>query len=202
MPEQGRAPMKKTGGTAAGLAVVLALLLVLLPGQAQYQARASSSDTTSRAALAGMSVLDRLVHAPGGFFSLVSATGDNSTVTEPDISVSPAAIDFGTVVVGTSSPAQTVTITNSGTANLTIGTANISGDSAAEFHIESDNASQQTLAPSVNATIQIVFSPVSGGTKSATLSIPSNDPDQPTASVSLSGVGAIPPAPPPAPSPP
>jgi len=45
----------------------------------------------------------------------------------PDISVSPASIDFGSVPSGSSSSPQTVTITNDGTADLLICTISKAG---------------------------------------------------------------------------
>ncbi|MBA7691403.1 hypothetical protein ES703_99946 [subsurface metagenome] len=127
----------------------------------------------------------------------VLAVGTYGTVlhyaTEPDITVSPLVLNFGSVVVGSSSSAvPTVVVSNDGTANLTIGTANITGPDAALFSIISDNASSRSLAPGASAPIRLLFSATSPGSKSATLSIPSDDPDEPRVSVALRGNGAAP----------
>ncbi len=112
----------------------------------------------------------------------------------PDITVSPSSINFGSVKIGSSSSAQ-VTVTNDGAADLVIGTITIGGTNADQFSIQNDDCSEQTLAPGASATLGVVFSPTSTGDKSATLSIPSDDPDEATVNVSLSGTGVIPPSP-------
>jgi hypothetical protein len=104
------------------------------------------------------------------------------------ISVSPSSHNFGSVVIGGSST-QTFTITNTGTANLIIGT--ITSTNPAEFSIQNDNCSGQTLAPSSSCTFQAVFSPaLPAGGKSASLSIPSNASGSPTL-VPLTGTGTV-----------
>jgi len=109
----------------------------------------------------------------------------------PDIDVDPTYIDFGSVALNLASANETVTITNVGTANLTIGTIYISGSDANQFDISSDNASSQTLVPGASANVSVQFMPTSTGSKSAYLGIPSNDPYQTTATVTLDGKGTI-----------
>ena len=120
----------------------------------------------------------------GGIYdAFVTKLGD------PYITVTPASMDFGPVVVTSSSAPQTVTVSNIGTDNLTIGTIDIIGADASQFSKQNDNVSGQTLAPGASATLEVAFSPTSIGTKTATLSIPSNDPDDATVNVALSGTG-------------
>jgi len=107
----------------------------------------------------------------------------------PDISVSPPSKNFGNVTVDSSSSPQTFTVSNDGTANLVIGTVTLTGTNANQFSKQNDLCSGQTIAPGSSKTLKVVFSPTSTGSKSATLNIPSNDPDQPTVTVSLSGSG-------------
>lgn len=113
----------------------------------------------------------------------------------PDITFNPSSRDFGWVVVGASSAAQTITITNSGNADLVIGNITKSGANAAEFTIKNNSASNQTVVPGNSVSLQVVFSPASVNGKSATLSIPSNDPNEATVNVALSGTGRLPPVP-------
>lgn len=89
---------------------------------------------------------------------------------------------------------------NVGYADLVVGTISITGTNANQFTIQNDNVSNETIIPGGSATLQVVFTPTSTGAKSATLNIPSNDPDEATVLVSLSGSGAaegavIPPTP-------
>jgi hypothetical protein len=106
----------------------------------------------------------------------------------PGISASPDSKDFGTVNPGSSSSAETFTITNTGTNNLYINTITITGTNADQFGIVdgADNCSGQTIAPSGTCTVQTVFSPTAGGSKSSSLSIPSNASGSPTG-INLSG---------------
>jgi hypothetical protein len=109
----------------------------------------------------------------------------------PDITISPSNHDFQQVIVGDQS-AQTLTITNSGIANLFIDMINLTGDNASEFVVQQDDCSGYSLIPSSNCTFQVIFSPASAGTKTAAISITSNDPDENPATVGLTGTGLFP----------
>ena len=108
---------------------------------------------------------------------------------EPEISVSPTWLDLGRAIVGSLSVAQTVTVLNQGSADLHIGTIYIDGMDAGQFPIRNDNCSGETIPPGGSATLEVVFNPTSTGGKFAGLSIPSDDPNEATVVVDLSGVG-------------
>ncbi len=110
----------------------------------------------------------------------------------PDISVLPMSHNFGSVTVGSTSSAQTFTISNTGTADLDIGTIALTGTNAFEFSKRNDTCSGQTVASNGNCTFDVVFSPTSAGAKSANLVIPSNDYEKPIVNVSLIGTGVLP----------
>ena len=120
----------------------------------------------------------------------VSVSGTGTTDPVQDISVLPTEVSFN-VSVGSSSPAQTVTIENIGTGDLSINTITITGTDSSEFSIQNDNCSGQTLTSSGNCTVEVIFSPASSGEKSASLTIPSDDPDTSSAEVSLTGNPSI-----------
>jgi hypothetical protein len=103
----------------------------------------------------------------------------------PTISVSPTSINFGSVRVGRTS-ASSVTISNKGTATLTINSITMTGQSASSFTQTNNCAS---LAANKSCTAQVTFKPSSTGSKSASLSISSNDSAHSPVSVSLSGTG-------------
>lgn len=121
--------------------------------------------------------------APNNTNLTVSLTG---TGTQANIGVSPTSKAYGTVSVGATS-AQTFTVTNSGTATLTIGTVAVGGTNASEFVKGTDTCNGQTLAASGTCTIDVTFTPSSAGSKSATLTIPSDDADTPSLDVALTG---------------
>ncbi len=101
----------------------------------------------------------------------------------PDITVSPHNLSFGDVHVGETATAN-VTITNTGTNTLRVTRAAISGPNASSFSIAGDGV---PIRPGESQRVAVTFAPTSQGTKRATLSIASNDPDQPTVSVALRG---------------
>ena len=111
------------------------------------------------------------------------------TIPKPDISVNPTSHDFGSLDVGDTSQAQTFTLTNSGNVDLVIGILSITGRDSSDFIIHNDSCSAQTIAPFGTCMVDVVFSPTSGGSKSASLSIQSNDPNTPTLNIPLSGTG-------------
>jgi hypothetical protein len=101
----------------------------------------------------------------------------------PDISVSPGSLDFGSVKPG-KKVTKTLKITNNGTGDLVI---TLSGLEDTDFSIQ--GSSSVTIKAKKSYTMKVLFRPTSGGLKTATLEIHSNDPDTPTIDISLSGTG-------------
>ena len=94
---------------------------------------------------------------------------------------------FGTVTQGNTSD-QTVTVTNSGTIGLVIGTISPPA-SLFSIPILTDKCSNQPIAPSGSCTLIVRFTPTSPGTVSDSFDIPSNDPNAPTVTLITSGTG-------------
>lgn len=118
-------------------------------------------------------------------------TNGQITVATSDISVSPLALHFGGVKVGTSSPPLTVTVSNSisATANLVVNQIKIEGLNAPEFSQSNDCTS---VPPGGSCNVGVAMTPLDVGPKAATLRILSSDPDQSTIDVELDGSGGIP----------
>lgn len=115
-----------------------------------------------------------------------------STPMPPDIMIAGSPVAFGVqfIEVGPSAP-QTVTVMNAGAGNLLFtgpGFA-ITGTDAADFSF-SPAPSTNTITPAGMRDVNIIFDPATSGAKSATLEITTNDPDQPTVLVPITGVGA------------
>jgi hypothetical protein len=110
-------------------------------------------------------------------------------VGSPTVSLSPNMLVFGTEAVGTTSPPQMVTLTNSGTAALNIQMVAISGGS--DFVIESGTtcANGSSLATGSSCVIQVAFSPTTPGQKSAAVTITDNAGDSPR-QISLAGTSS------------
>jgi hypothetical protein len=117
----------------------------------------------------------------------VSASISGTGVNPPLASVSPSALSFGNVVVGTESPAQTVTVSNTGGSTLHINSLLVTGDPDF-FTLTNNCVGGSGVAPGGTCSAQVVFFPHSAGTGSATLTIGSDAINNPV-SVSLSGAG-------------
>jgi hypothetical protein len=89
---------------------------------------------------------------------------------------------FGAQLAGTTSDPQTVTLSNTGTATLTISSITASGDFSA-----SDTCGTSLVAGS-NCPISVTFHPTAGGSRTGTLTITDNAFDSPQ-HVALSGTG-------------
>ena len=101
----------------------------------------------------------------------------------PVIQVSPASINFGDVAVGQSLQ-RAVTITNAGTANLTILEFTSSNPRFA-----ASVALPLTLSPGATRDLFVNFQPTNAAVESGTLTIRSNDAATPQATVTLAGRG-------------
>lgn len=114
----------------------------------------------------------------------VLLTGTPNSGGAPEITVTGSG-DFGNVSVGNSST-KTITVTNDGNADLNVGS--LSG-LASPFSLSSDNCSNTTVAAGNSCNAVVQFSPGSATSYSDTLNIPSNDSDEATSTVSVSGNG-------------
>ena len=86
------------------------------------------------------------------------------------------------------SAAQVLTLTNTGSATLSMSSCSIVGDNARDF-VYDDSAMSRNLAPGSSTTLKVAFKPPSLDLFTATLQIASNDPDQPVMSITLRGLG-------------
>ncbi|WP_298269791.1 choice-of-anchor D domain-containing protein [Geobacter sp.] len=110
----------------------------------------------------------------------------------PTISIAPTADSFGNGYVNATSSSHTFTISNTGSANLVIGSITFTGTNPAEFKMTTDSCSGKTLSSAASCTVQVTFSPISTGAKSAIISIPSNDTNTAILNVSVDGTGVLP----------
>lgn len=111
----------------------------------------------------------------------MTATASNP---QPQLVVSPAAVDFGTVTVGTKAT-SVLTLSNNGSADLTISLLTLTGS---EFGI-SGIATPKTISAGQSVPVTLSYSPTAASVSAGSLTITSNDPTTPTAVVSLSGTG-------------
>ncbi len=108
----------------------------------------------------------------------------SGTGIEPTISVSTTTLAFGNQRINTTSTAQTVTLTNTGTAAL-----NISGDSAPAGYLVTPPASFPiAVLPGGKAIFTVQFAPTASGPANGNLAITSDAASSPT-QVALTGTG-------------
>ncbi|CAG7643904.1 choice-of-anchor D domain-containing protein [Actinacidiphila bryophytorum] len=120
----------------------------------------------SAAQLSGLSVY------PAGGTNPSSAT----------LAVSPSSLTFAAQAPGTTSSAQNLTVTNTGSAAASIGSVSASGD------FSQTNTCGSSLAAGAACTVAVKFAPTASGTRTGTLTITSNATDSPT-TVALTGTG-------------
>jgi centrosomal CEP192-like protein/HYDIN/CFA65/VesB family protein len=117
----------------------------------------------------------------GGSPQVLSLSGVGG-VAGPNCTLSQTSSSFGNEAIGTSSPAQSISLSNYGTA--TLGIAGI----AASTNFAQTNTCNSTLSSGANCTIDVTFAPSQGGNLTATISVTDNAPDSPH-TVALSGTG-------------
>src|SRR3989442_712668 len=119
----------------------------------------------------------------------------------PAVTLAPPNLAFGTQRVSTSSPAQTVTLTNSGTATLSIATVALGGANAGDFAIAAGTTCTNgaTVVAGASCVLNLTFTPTAASARTATVSITDDAAGSPQ-SVSLTGTGVTPPTATPSPT--
>jgi IPT/TIG domain/Abnormal spindle-like microcephaly-assoc'd, ASPM-SPD-2-Hydin/Fibronectin type III domain len=107
-------------------------------------------------------------------------------VRTPVVSLGSTSLNFGSVTTGTSSSSQPVTLTNTGSAVLTISSIAILNGNTGDF--SQTNNCGSTLAPNGACTINVSFAPTDTGARGASVAINDNSPGSPQM-ISLSGTG-------------
>jgi Abnormal spindle-like microcephaly-assoc'd, ASPM-SPD-2-Hydin len=135
-----------------------------------------------------------IAHNATGSPSSVSLSGTGASAPTPAVSLSSGTIALGSVQVGATSAAQSVTLTNTGTAALTISGITLGGTNAGDF-ARTGTCAAGSVAAGASCTLTATFTPTAAGARAASISVASNAPNSPHA-VNLSGTGTA--APPPA----
>jgi len=133
--------------------------------------------TASGTRSAALAITDNAAGSP----QKVTLTGIGTTA-----KLSPSSLNFGTVAIGSASPAQTVTLTNVGTTTLSITGIAITGTNSGNF--AQTHTCGSSLAAGARCSISVTFKPTVSGTRTAALSITDNAAGSPQ-HVPLSGIG-------------
>ncbi len=141
--------------------------------------------------------------APGGAYSgTLTVTANVPVIGSPlplsgvglvptfTATVTPTTLSFGTWATTTTSPAQTLTVTNTGNGALTGGTFTFGGGTPAGFaRATTAGTCGATLAVGASCTYNVVFSPTTVATYARTLTVAYTGATVTPASVTLSGTG-------------
>lgn len=165
--------------------------ILLGNGDGTFQAHADSPTSSTPSAIV-TGDFDR----DGKLDVAVSNTGANtvSFLTQvgsgnvPAVTLSPTSLTFPTQLLNTTSAGMNVTLTNSGTATLTITSIAPTGTNAGDF--SQTNTCGSSVAAGASCTITVTFTPKARGNRTANISITDNASGSPQ-TVPLSGAGTV-----------
>ena len=178
----GNAPLDINTITVSGAAFsvgTLSLPVTLQPNQ-QLTVTVTFDPTTEGADAETLTVTSNDPSGP----ATVSLGGNGTTSAAPQLTVSPTSVNFGNVPLNVASN-QSVTLTSTGTAPVTISAATASGPpftgSGATFPV--------TLNPNPSVTLQVQFTPTATGAASGQLTLTSDSTIGATTNIQLQGTG-------------
>ena len=158
-----------------------------LAGGASCTISVTFTPTAAGARTGTITITDSVASSP----QKVTLTGNG--VTGLAATVSPTSLSFGNQTQGTTSAAQSATLTNTGSGTLTITGFSFAGTNPSDFTLPTTDCNQgQGLAVGASCAFNIAFAPQAVGNRSATLQILDNSAQSPR-SVTLTGVGLAPP---------
>lgn len=155
----------------------------------------SFQNTTSynSSAFYGESVIVGNFVAGGGLgVAVTSYDTGGIDVLLPTVSISPSPLDFGSVAINSTTPAQGLTITNNTPIGITLTGTSITGTNSSDFAIASTTCGS-TLAASASCTASVTFTPSASGALSANFNVADTAAGG-TQTVQLTGTGAVAPA--------
>jgi hypothetical protein len=127
-----------------------------------------------------------------GIWAACGGGGASGPPLAPIVSLSPTSLTFSPLYVGATSPVQSVTLTNTGTATLSISSMGLTGTNSGDF--SQTNTCGNSVAAGANCSISVTFTPTGTGARSAAVSIADNASGSPqTISLSATGLAGTPP---------
>ena len=173
----GSAPLEITGVVATGDFAQTNTCPATLAAGASCTINVTFTPTAVGNRYGNVTIADSAANSPQTI--ILAGTG----LAAPAVSLSASSLTFGAQAAGTTSAAQTLTLTSSGTAALTITSIVITGD------FSQTNTCPHSLAAGAACTISVSFAPTVAGTRTGTLTITDNGPTSPQV-VSLGGSGS------------
>jgi hypothetical protein len=136
------------------------------PGGATCAIRVTFTPTATGDRTGNVTITDDAAGSP----HVIPLTG-KGVPPAPAVTLSTTSVDFGDQTYGTTSTPQTITLTNSGTAALTITAIAATGDFA---QTHTCPVSPATLAVAASCTITLTFKPTASGARTGALTITDN----------------------------
>ena len=168
------------GGTNATSFIELSNCGSSLAASASCTLYVAFKPTTTGALSGKITITDNATGSPQS----IALTGTGTTA--PSVKLSVTSIAFPTTKAGSTSPAQMVTLTNTGTATLNLTSISLAGSNPTAF--QALDTCGATLAASSSCTVYVAFAPATTGSFSAVLSVADNGAASPQ-SVTLTGTG-------------
>ena len=147
--------------------------------------------TSFKPTAAGARSADLMLVTDGGaqFHLALSGNGIAVVASVPSLAINPQSFDFGAAVVGGTAPTKRFTLTNSGTAVLTLTSAAFSGPFAAVADSTGCAAFPFTLAPGASCDLVVAYTPAGAGNASGNVVIQSDGAANWT--IALAGSGSV-----------
>jgi hypothetical protein len=185
-----------TGNTITG--VNISSVQVQNLGTVVMQAETAGSASVSGVTASGVGVPGAYNYAypsnTAGAFTFNQGSGNSGWSTTPvltafpdpaqpgALSASPASLSFGDVASGSTSAAQSVTVSNPGSSAVSVSSVSVTGA------FSQTNTCGSSIAAGGSCSVSVKFAPTSGGSLSGSLSIATSAPGSPL-TVALSGTG-------------
>jgi sugar lactone lactonase YvrE len=131
---------------------------------------------------------ERKVVSTGGLFE--APVGIAVVPPRPAVGLAPTSLNFGNGRRGSQSAPRRVTLTNTGDAALSVGSAALTGGGAADYLITANDCAGAAIAPGQTCTVDVAFRPRASGVRSAALRFTDNAADSPQ-TVGLTGRGCL-----------
>ena len=109
----------------------------------------------------------------------IALTGTSVAVQTPKLSVTPTLLSFGSVTLNSTSSQQNISIQNTGTGDLRLGSLVVSGANSSQYSIQAttcpNGSNAATLAAGTACSVTVALKPSSSGVKPATIVISATD---------------------------
>src|SRR3989449_259826 len=169
-----QAHVSGSGLSVGGLSLPFFLMMRRQPRSTLFP-----STTLFRSVTGSVSLVSNAINSP----TTIALSGTGVQPLQPQISVTPPSASFGDVAVGTRN-SHTITLINSGTANVTISQATPSGNGFSMTGL----TVPLTLSAGQRTSFNAAFAPASAGSVTGSLSLVSDAPNSPS-TIALSGAG-------------